>query len=327
MNRLRIAVLMGGASAEREVSLMSGRKVLAALDAARYEAYAIDLADVSGSHGANLSRVLSSPSGDLPEAVFLALHGGAGENGTVQGLLELLGLPYTGSGVLASALALNKVFSKKLFEQAGIPTPRWRAVTAQDRAIASDGAISALGLPCVVKPACEGSTIGLSIVRDKGELPAALDLAFRYGDQIVVEAFVPGIEITGPVLGTDDPQVLPLIEIVPTDGFYDYARKYTAGATEEIIPARISPGQAARARELTLAAHRALGCRALSRVDMIVAEDEVYVLEVNTIPGLTDTSLVPRAAEAAGLSFPDLLDRLIEFALEEHGRRGIQRGL
>ncbi len=320
MNRLRIAVLMGGASAEREVSLMSGRKVLAALDPARYEAYAVDLADISGSHGADLARVLSSPtSGDLPEVVFLALHGGAGENGTVQGLLELLGLPYTGSGVLASALALNKVFSKKLFEQAGIPTPRWMVITEPDRAIASDGAISALGLPCVVKPACEGSTIGLSIVRDENELPAALDLAFGYGDQIVVEAFVPGVEITGPVLGTDDPQVLPLIEIVPTGGFYDYARKYTAGATEEIIPARITPEQTARARELTLAAHHALGCRALSRVDMIVAEDEVYVLEVNTIPGLTDTSLVPRAAEAAGISFPALLDRLVEFALEEHG--------
>jgi D-alanine-D-alanine ligase len=299
---------------------MSGRKALAALDPARYHAYGVDLADITQSRGADLARLLSSPSGDRPDVVFLALHGGAGENGTVQGLLELLGLPYTGSGVLASALALNKVCSKKLFEQAGIPTPRWMALTERDRLEADLGITAALGLPCVVKPACEGSTIGLTIVREEAELPAALDLAFRYGEQVIVEEFVAGVEITGPVLGMSELQVLPLIEIVPTGGFYDYERKYTSGATEEIIPARISDAQAARARDLTLAAHQALGCRALSRVDMIVTKDEVYVLEVNTLPGLTETSLVPRAAEAAGISFPQLLDRLIQYAQEEAGR-------
>jgi D-alanine-D-alanine ligase len=314
---------MGGLSAEREVSLMSGRRVMGALDPARYDAYAVDLADISRSRGADLARLLSSPdSGDLPDAVFIALHGGVGENGTVQGLLEMLGLPYTGSGVLASALAMNKIYSKQLFAQAGLPTPKWVALHARDLNATPDGIATTLDQPWVVKPACQGSTIGVTIVQSEAELPAALDLAFAYGDQAVVEQFISGTEITGPVLGTDHPQVLPLIEIVPSGGFYDYTAKYTPGATEEIIPARISEAQTARGRALALAAHHALGCRALSRVDLIAAEDDVYVLEVNTIPGLTDTSLVPRSAEAAGISFPELVDRLIQSAMEDSGQGG-----
>ena len=335
--RLQIAVLMGGTSSEREVSLMSGRKVLAALDAARYDAMPVDLADVSRAHAADLARLLfTSPSGNggsheadradgRPDVVFIALHGGTGENGTVQGLLEILGLPYTGSGVMASALAINKAFSKRLFEHARIPTPKWLLLSTAERESGPKLIVAGLGLPCVVKPNCEGSTIGVTIVREESALPAALDLAFQYGEQVVVEAFIPGIEITGPVLGNDEPEVLPLIEIVPTGGFYDYEAKYTPGATEEIIPARITEAQAARARELTLAAHHALGCRGLSRVDMIVTPDEIYVLEVNTIPGMTSTSLVPRAAEAAGLSFPDLIDRLVELSLEDGARGGAKR--
>jgi len=167
-----------------------------------------------------------------------------------------------------------------------------------------------------VKPGGEGSSIGVTIVRQETALDGALDTAFRYGPEVLVEAYVSGVEITGPVLGNDAPEVLPLIEIVPKNEFYDYEAKYTPGATDEIIPARIPEAQAARARELTLAAHLAVGCRGLSRVDMIVDGDEVYVLELQTIPGLTDTSLVPRAALAAGMSFPQLVDRLIELALE-----------
>jgi D-alanine-D-alanine ligase len=184
-----------------------------------------------------------------------------------------------------------------------------------------------VGLPCVVKPASEGSSIGVTIVREQEQLEPALDLAFQYGREALAERFISGIEITGPVLGNDDPQMLPLIEIVPSREFYDYEAKYTPGATEEIVPARIPEAQAVRARELTLAAHRALGCRGMSRVDMIVASDEVYVLELQTIPGLTDTSLLPRAAEAAGISFPRLVDRLIELALEERGSDGTRRAL
>jgi len=315
---LRVVVLTGGTSAEREVCLMSGRKVLGALDPERYEAASVDLADITAS--GDVAPLLSAfGPGQRPDVVFVALHGGAGENGTVQGMLELLGVPYTGSGVLSSALALNKVLAKKLFEREGIPTPRWTAVREADRAGAADRIVSGLGLPCVVKPGEEGSSIGVTIVRQAGGLEAALDLAFKYGQEALVEEYVAGTEITGPVLGNDAPQMLPLIEIVPKNEFYDYEAKYTPGVTDEIIPARIPEGAAQRARELTLATHQLLGCRGMSRVDMIVGRDEVYVLEIQTIPGLTDTSLVPRAAEAAGMSFPQLVDRLIELALQERG--------
>ncbi len=322
--RLRVVVLTGGTSAEREVCLMSGRKVHGALDPERYEAASVDLADITTS--GDVTPLLSAfgPEG-RPDVVFVALHGGAGENGTVQGMLDLLGIPYTGSGVLASALALNKIVAKKLFEREGIPTPRWMAFRAAARAGAARQIVSTLGLPCVVKPGQEGSSIGVTIVREVGGLEEALDLAFRYGPEVLVEQYIAGTEITGPVLGNDNPQVLPLIEIAPRNEFYDYEAKYTPGATEEIIPARITEAQAERARELTLAAHRLVGCRGMSRVDMIAAPEEIYVLELQTIPGLTDTSLVPRAAEAAGIGFPQLVDRLIELALEERGGGGLGR--
>jgi D-alanine-D-alanine ligase len=354
VRKLRVTVLTGGTSAEREVCLMSGRKVLAALDPARYEAVAVDLAAITGPRAGEAAGILFAPDGcDLsalpaggsepgsaagrslpqvaakaalpakpdgrPDVVFIALHGGAGENGVVQGMLELLAVPYTGSGVLASALAMNKIMAKKVFERERIPTPDWVAVRASDSST-SDRILKRIGVPCVVKPACEGSTIGVSVVKAGGELPAALEAAFEYGPEALVERFIAGTEITGPVIGNDDAEVLPLVEIVAQDGFYDYHAKYTPGATQEIVPARIPEATAGRARELTLRAHHALGCRGISRVDMIATPDEVYVLEVNTIPGLTETSLVPRAAEAAGISFPQLVDRLIELALEE--RRG-----
>ena len=326
--RLRVTVLTGGTSAEREVCLMSGRKVVGALDPARYETRSVDLAAIAGDRARDLAEILFSPPeagtdapaasaerDGKPDVVFIALHGGTGENGTVQGMLELLGIPYTGSGVLASALAMNKIMSKKIFEREGIPTPRWQAARASDPQGALRAA-KAIGLPCVVKPACEGSTIGVSIVREADGLQAALDTAFGFGPEALIEEFVQGVEITGPILGNDDARVLPLVEIVPSSGFYDYEAKYTPGATQEIVPARVSEATAQRAQELALGAHHALGCRGISRVDMIVAPDEIYVLEVNTIPGLTDTSLVPRAAEAEGMSFPELADLLIELALE-----------
>jgi D-alanine-D-alanine ligase len=336
MEKLRVTVLTGGTSAEREVCWMSGRKVMGALDPARYEAKCVDLAGVTGARAADLAQLLFAPVGEAaaaettqhadgkPDVVFVALHGGAGENGTVQGMLELLGVPYTGSGVLASALAMNKIMAKKIFEREGIPTPKWAALRRSGKSDAKS-MVKPIGLPCVVKPACEGSTIGVTVVRVQAELEPALELAFGYGPEAIVEQFVEGTEITGPVIGNDDARVLPLVEIVPRGGFYNYEAKYTPGATEEIVPARIPEATAAKARELTLRAHHALGCRGFSRVDMIAAPDEVYVLEVNTIPGLTETSLVPRAAEAAGMSFAQLVDRLIELALEGKGGGGAGR--
>jgi D-alanine-D-alanine ligase len=372
MARMRVVVLTGGSSAEREICLQSGAKVMAALDPARYDAVAVDLAQIMDGRAEQLAGALMAPADYRPKAlgngfgtevpkhqahqshqrqqsaalsaqgeraverapakpdvVFIALHGGAGENGTVQGMLDLFGIPYVGSGVLASAMALNKIVAKKLFEREGIPTPKWAPLSALRRASAAKEAVEAVGLPCVIKPATEGSSLGVSIVRKAEQMEPALELAFQYGREALAEEFIAGVEITGPVLGNDDPQVLPLVEIVPSTEFefYDYAAKYTAGATDEIIPARITEAQAERARELTMRAHRTLGCRGMSRVDMIVGANEVYVLELQTIPGLTGTSLLPRAAEAAGISFPLLVDRLIELALEEHERNGSRRGV
>jgi D-alanine-D-alanine ligase len=340
---IKVAVLMGGRSTEREVSFMTGKMVLKALDSERYLPVPVDAAGLGRLPGSTPPSLVDShhaqealsperlsagaadvmaPEGDAarPDVCFIALHGRYGEDGTIQGLLELLGIPYTGSGVLASALAMNKVMSKKLFRTEGIPTPEFRALrgAAAGKEFLQEwlAGRSEVGLPCVVKPNEQGSTIGLSIVRQRDAMAAALDLAFKYDQTVLIEQFVEGIEITAALLGNEDPEVLPLVEIVPDGGFYDYERKYTPGATQEIVPARIPDDQAAVARDLAKKCHVALGCRGMSRVDMIVAGDQVWVLEVNTIPGMTPTSLLPRAAAAAGIPFPQLVDRLIDLALE-----------
>jgi D-alanine-D-alanine ligase len=251
---------------------------------------------------------------------IVALHGKYGEDGTIQGLLELLGIPYTGSGVLASALAMDKSMAKRVLAAEGIPVApsvdfacrggRWDESGVADR-------VAELGYPVIVKPSRQGSTIGMTKVKAPDELNNAIRLAADYDGLVVVEKFIDGAELTVGVLGNDEPFALPVIEIVPAKGFYDYEAKYTPGATEEIVPARIGDEATARAQELALGAHRCLGCRGMCRVDMILGVDGLHVLEVNTIPGMTPTSLLPRAAAAAGISFSRLLDMLVDFALEE----------
>ncbi len=329
----KIAVLMGGASAERAVSLSTGRQILQALDPACYEVYALDTATGQSSlpvtasvqtltaEGTNapimaLTQLGQVNRADKPDVVFIALHGPGGEDGTVQGMLEVLGIPYTGSGVLASALAMDKVMSKRVLTSVGVRMPQDVTVLRGEEAQAQS-ALGQMPLPVIVKPSRQGSTIGMSVVRERPEMPGALQLAFAHDDTALVEEFVVGTEITVPVLGNKTLETLPIVEIVPSSGFYDYEAKYTAGATDEIVPARISPAAAQESREIALLCHRTLGCRGMSRTDMIVdAADRVFVLEVNTIPGMTPTSLLPRSAEAAGLAFPALLDRLIDLALE-----------
>ena len=299
---------MGGKSTEREVSLSTGGMILTSLDPEKYDAFPVDTADFG-------RESLSFPTADV---AFIALHGRFGEDGTIQGFLELLGIPYVGSGVLASALAMDKIMARRMMQFAGIPIPRGIEVReGADAAEVADRIGRELGYPAVVKPNRQGSTIGLSIVRDASEVPGALDLAFEYDADVLIEEFIEGTEITGAVLGNDDLQVLPLVEIVPEGGFYDYHAKYTPGATEEIVPARIPKKQYQVAEDLATACHCALGCRGMSRTDMMVRGDEVLVLELNTIPGMTPTSLLPRAARAAGIEFPDLLDKLISLALEK----------
>jgi D-alanine-D-alanine ligase len=340
VSKLRVAVLMGGCSSEREISLKSGAMVARHLDREKYDVLPFDTGKLQRLESERTPPALEAPRGETdltalaplaPRALgrdsaepgvdlaFVALHGPGGEDGTIQGLLELLGIPYTGSGVLASALAMDKPASKRIFRAEGIPTADWHDVRldngADPRAMAAD-IVSALGLPAVIKPACEGSTIGITIARAADDLPGALAEAAKYGPRALAEEFVSGTEISAAVIGNRSPQVLPLVEIVPRTGFYDYRAKYTPGETEEIVPARISEQDARRARAAALAAFQALGCRGVARVDMIVGADGPVVLELNTIPGMTETSLVPRAAQAAGMSFPELLDRIIELALE-----------
>lgn len=350
MSRLRVAVLMGGPSPERDISLGTGRNIMAALDPRRYEVLPVEvlrdgrwqLAEGSTTYLADRSTPEQALVPAKPEAigidrviqqgpidvVLIAMHGPYGEDGTVQGLLELAGIPYTGSGVLASALAMDKLRSRQLFGFNDIPVPAY-LVVSRDRFAGRDRSsnesetlraevASSLGYPCVVKPNALGSSIGVTIVRDPEGLVPALDLAFRYGDLALVEEYVQGTEITCGVL--DDPSTgrthaLPLIEIVPKREFFTYEAKYTPGASEEICPARLPEEIAARAQALAVRAYQVLGCRDMSRVDMFVRGEQVIVLEVNTIPGMTEVSLLPQAARASGIDFAALLDRLIACAL------------
>ena len=325
MSKINVAVLMGGRSAEREVSLSTGKMILQALDHTKYSAFAVDAARLGLEESAGqddgmlpLSYIFQpTASQPKPDVAFIALHGEFGEDGTIQGLLELLGIPYVGSGVLASALALDKIMTRKVLQYEGIIVPDGIAVhhpvDVEDVA-AQVG--RELGYPVVVKPNCQGSTIGLSVAHDTEDLSLALTTAFSYDENVLIEEFIQGVEITVPVLGNHKLEVLPVVEIVPVSGFYDYHSKYTPGATDEIVPARLPEKVYNQTQEIGLACHKALGCRGMSRTDMMVRGNDVFVLEVNTIPGMTPTSLLPRAAGAAGIEFPQLLDRLIGYALD-----------
>ena len=308
--KLRLALLAGGKSGEREVSLAGARGVLAALDKEKYEVRQYDPA-------VDLAR-LAQDAAEL-DVAFILLHGPLGEDGSVQGFLDLLGLPYQGSGVLGSAMAMNKNLAKILYRQAGLRVAEWRMASPQDM---NEPAALAAGLrfPVVVKPVGQGSSLGMSIVRDGDGLAAGLKQAFGYDKEVMVEEFIRGREITGGVLGNDGLQALPLVEIIPNKeyAFFDYEAKYKAGASREICPADFTAEITGKAQDYAMRAHRALRLRGYSRTDMIVSEEgEIFVIETNTIPGMTPTSLLPQAALAAGYSFPQLLDLLIELALAQ----------
>ena len=304
---IRVAVLKGGRSAERAVSLNSGRQVADALRAAGFEVLEIDTGD-DGFIG-ELSR-------SDADVAFIALHGRFGEDGTIQGLCELLDMPYVGSGVLASALAMDKVMSKRFFSEAGLATPDYTVVHRHE--LFDIGAlVDSLGDKTVVKPANEGSSVGMTIVHEPAELSAAIELAFGFDRQVLIERFVAGTEVTVAVLGNDDVAALPTLEIVPQNDWYDYDSKYVPGMCRHIIPARVSEAAREECQRLAVSAHKTLGCRGLSRSDTIVDPDGgVWLLEINTIPGMTSTSLVPDAARAAGIEFPALCRMLVEFALQ-----------
>lgn len=344
--KLKVAVLMGGFSSERNVSLSTGKQILEKLDKDKYEVIGVDAAKIMGSSRAMLAGagseveavseagkalmesqalvsmkdIAESDNPSRPDVALIALHGKYGEDGTIQGMLELLGIPYTGSGVLASSLAMDKSMAKKVLAADGIIVPQSVDFICRNGAWPADKVqkeVARMGYPVIVKPSRQGSTIGMTKVITPEGLNDAIKRAADYDEQIIVEQFVVGTELTVSVLGTDEPFALPVVEIIPEKGFYDYEAKYKPGATEEIVPARLSDEDTKKAQRIALAAHNSLGCRGVSRVDIIATAEEMYVLEINTIPGMTPTSLLPRAAAAAGISFEKLLDMLIGFALEE----------
>ena len=292
----RIGVLYGGRSAERPISLLSGKAVLAALKELGVNAVGIDA-------GPDLAFDLKKNKIDF---AYIALHGPWGEDGTVQGLLEIMGIPYSGCGVLSSALSMNKIYSKRIFDSAGIPTPRWTV-------LGPEGAKTLPRFPCFVKPSTQGSAIGVSRVTGKSSFKIAVKKAFEFDDRILVEKLISGTEITVGVLGRT---ALPVIEIVPANKFYDYESKYKPGFSRHLIPARTSGSASAGAQKLALAVFDALGCKAVARIDMIIdKKGNHWVLEANTVPGMTETSLLPDAARAAGLSFGDLILEIIRFSV------------
>lgn len=329
---LKIAVLMGGRSAEREVSFSTGRGVAAALRNLGHDVTSIDAADGrtltpgAENEGARpLATVLALrpdamleglqvPAVRDADLVFLALHGRYGEDGTVQAALDLAGKVYTGSGVLASALAMDKAMSKRVFEREALPTPHWMLLEQGVPGSALDTSLLG-GYPLVVKPNAEGSTIGLTIVKNRSELQPAIDKAAGHDPQVLVEQFIEGRELTVAVIGET---AYPVVEIEPKSGFYDYSSKYTKGMTSYTCPAQLDKELSRHVRELAVEAAQALGCRGVVRVDFRLSEDdEPQILEVNTLPGMTPTSLVPMAAAAKGMTYDQLVARIVELALAE----------
>lgn len=290
----RIGVLMGGLSEEREISLKTGSAILKALGDKGYKAIGIDA-------GRDIAGVLLKKKVDI---AFIALHGRYGEDGCIQGLLEVMAIPYTGSGVKASALAMDKTAAKKVMLYHGVSTPA--------SCIYEDGARLRIKAPLVVKPACQGSAIGVSIVKKDSGLRTALKEAARFGGPVLIEKYISGRELTVSIL---DGKVLPTIEIRPKKGFYDYTAKYTKGMTEFVVPAPISKSLDKKVAKESLKAYEALGCKGAARVDVILdSRGTPFILEVNTIPGMTELSLFPRAAQAAGLDYPALVEEMLKGA-------------
>ena len=310
MKKLNLALLAGGISSEREVSLNSGDQVFEALDKEKYQITRYDPQTDLG------KLVKDAP---LIDAALIILHGPYGEDGTVQGLLELLDIPYQGSGVMGSAVAMNKVATKKMYELAGLPSPAY-LVSSRGDVIDPGDVENRIGFPVVVKPAEAGSSVGMSIVKEKDMLKPAMGKAFEHGNTILLEAYIEGIELTAGVVGNEILEVLPLIEIVPNEeyAFFDYEAKYTPGKTEEICPARFDDATTEKAQTFAKMAHQALFCEGYSRTDMMLKGKDLYILETNTIPGMTTTSLLPQAAQVGGMTFTVLLDRLIKLGIERH---------
>lgn len=325
----KVMVLMGGDSTEREVSLSSGKRVADGLRSAGYRVIEMDVVfnpslakqrglEPTASRAVGLADLVKRLIEHQPDVVFIVLHGAPGEDGRVQAVLDLMDIPYTGSGVLASALALDKVMTKRVLKASGVPVaPDVVCYCSESLETVMWKVSESLGYPVIVKPNTQGSTIGVHRVYRESDLAEALDDAFHYDECVLIEPLLSGVELTVPVVGNWRAVALPMIEIVPAGGFYDYEAKYTPGATEEIIPARVPDEIHQQCAHYALLSHRALGCQGMSRTDFIWARDQLVVLEVNTIPGMTPTSLLPRSAEAYGWSFERLVENIVRLARGE----------
>lgn len=301
LKRYRVGVLAGGPSNEREISLKSGNAVFNALKGSGLDAVLIDADENEFSKKVDSSKI---------NAAFIALHGRFGEDGTVQRMLEEKRIPYTGSGPESSRLALDKLASKEAFRKAGLHVPRHKVLPRGE-----DFSKLEISFPCVVKPRYEGSSIGLSVVQDENDMHKAIDEASEFGEEVIIEEFIPGREIT---VGVLDGKALPVIEIVPAEGVYDFSAKYHSKCTQYIAPAKLEEKAYSASQEAGLKAHLALGCRGFSRVDIrLSSEGKPFILEVNTIPGLTERSLLPMAAKAAGLDFPGLCVKMLLGAISK----------
>ncbi len=311
MRKEKVLVLMGGKSTEREISLKSGRAVAAALAERFEQVKALDIC------AENLCEITEFQ----PDVAFVALHGKGGEDGAVQGLLEWMNIPYTGPGIAASAVCLDKILTKKILSLSQVPTPPFMEIAPSAVATAEETisqAVQTLGLPLVLKACRQGSSIGVIILRDEKDGKAALEELFSYGDHVLAEAYLSGMELTVPVMGNENPRTLPAIEITSEGQFYDFESKYTPGQSHHIIPARITEEQEQALAEIAKSAYLATGCRGLARVDfMMNHKGEPFVIEINTSPGMTDISLFPDAARAVGISFPALCEQLCDLALEQ----------
>lgn len=307
--KIQLALIAGGKSGERDVSLAGAKGIMAALDTEKYDVFQYDPAT-------DLSKLAADA--EKLDVAFILLHGLLGEDGTMQGMLDLLGLPYQGSGVLGSAMAMDKDIAKKMYQVVGLPVADYYMAGPAD-SDTPQHISQKLGFPLVVKPIRQGSSLGMSLVHTDEELGAGIKLAFTYDDEVMVEQFVKGREITVGVIGNDEVVPLPLVEIIPGEdfSFFDYTAKYTPGATTEICPADVDGEVWRKAQEYGVVAHKALKLRGYSRTDMIFNEaGDLFVIETNTIPGMTPTSLLPQAAKEYGLDFSALLDRLLELAME-----------
>ncbi|HUK21181.1 MAG TPA: D-alanine--D-alanine ligase [Gemmatimonadales bacterium] len=341
---MRVTVLTGGATPERTVAFAGAAEIVAALRRRGHQVCVVDTtqgtlseaeearlfgggsamvgreAPETGDLVAREQNMLSSGLAGLPavrdaEVLFLSVHGGRGEGGTLQAVLDVIGVPYTGSGPIGSALAMDKDLAKRLFRASGVPVPAWFMAP-----VGAEDITTALGWPVIIKPSKGGSTVGLSLVKDANRLDDAVRLAARYDDEIMAEQFIPGRELTVGVLG-DVP--LPVGEIVPKHEIFDYECKYTPGMSQEIFPAPLEPRVARQVQELALEAHRALKLGGYSRIDFRLSpDDDIFCLEANTLPGMTRMSLLPQAARAAGIEFPELCERIVKLARNPEGVRG-----